>query len=135
MPVAGLAAVPAVVFAAGFALAFAVAVGLVAAAFGLTAFDVASAFAFAALVVFAGFATCRSLNHSYCFGMLARHHRPDQQRYPTLAAMSGTWENPARCPSIYVLPQAAAVQASPPGVRQDLPSNLLAATGFRTRIS
>ncbi|MER8961918.1 hypothetical protein [Mesorhizobium sp. M0701] len=82
LPVAGLAAVPAVVFAAGFALAFAVAVGLAAAAFDLTAFDVASAFAFAALVVFAGFATCRSLNRSYCFGMLARHYRPDQQRYP-----------------------------------------------------
>ncbi|MER8834161.1 hypothetical protein NKJ72_04645 [Mesorhizobium sp. M0045] len=80
--VAGLAAVPTVVFAAGFALAFAVAAGLASAAFDLTAFDVASAFAFAALVVFAGFATCRSLNRSYCFGMLARHHRPDQQRYP-----------------------------------------------------
>ncbi|MER8499910.1 MULTISPECIES: hypothetical protein [unclassified Mesorhizobium] len=30
---------------------------------------------------------------------------------PTLAAMPETRENPARCPSIYVLPQAAAMQA------------------------
>ncbi|MER8702374.1 hypothetical protein [Mesorhizobium sp. M1273] len=84
LPVAGLAAAPAVIFAAGFALAFAVAVGLAPAAFDLTAFDVASAFAFAALVVFAGFATCRSLNRSYCFGMLARHHRPDHNDIPRL---------------------------------------------------
>ncbi|MCP9229239.1 hypothetical protein NMG46_03095 [Mesorhizobium sp. LMG 17147] len=109
--VAGLAAVPAVVFAAGFALAFAVAAGLASAAFDLTAFDVASAFAFAALVVFAGFATCRSLNRSYCFGMLARHQALINKDIPTLAAMPETRENPARCPSIYVLPQAAAMQA------------------------